>query len=234
MEIDLLSVGRYAGSQPHDQFDWLRTNAPVYRHAEPGGPGFWAVTRYEDVRAVGRDAERFSSAPTIMIADPEDGDGVSADPDHQMMLMADPPVHTRMRRLVSADFTPRAAARLQPRIAELATQIVDEVVERGQCDLVADLAGEMPSFVIADVLGIPLEDGRRLYHFTEAIHSSEEVVTHEERAAAYGQMYSYSQQVYAEKRAHPADDLASLLANGVVDDRPIDEVDFFLWFLLLV
>ncbi|MFV0523392.1 MAG: cytochrome P450 [Acidimicrobiales bacterium] len=234
MEIDLLSVGRYAGAQPHDQFDWLRSHDPVHRHDEPDGPGFWALTRYDDVRTVGRDSGRFSSTPTIMLTDPEEGDGVSVDGGHQMMLMADPPVHTRMRRLVSADFTPRAAARLQPRIAELATQIVDEVVERGECDLVTDLAGEMPSFVIAELLGIPLEDGRRLYHFTEAVHSSEEVVSHEERANAYGQMFAYSQEVYADKRANPADDLATLLATGAIEDRPIDEVDFFLWFLLLV
>ncbi|MEL6983138.1 MAG: cytochrome P450, partial [Actinomycetota bacterium] len=61
MEIDLLSVTNFAGSQPHDQFAWLRDNDPVHRHDEPNGPGFWAVTRHEDVRTVGRDHERFSS-----------------------------------------------------------------------------------------------------------------------------------------------------------------------------
>lgn len=92
----------------------------------------------------------------------------------------------------------------------------------------------MPSFVIADVLGIPLEDGRALYHHTEALHSSTEVISQEARAAAFGEMFAYSQKVYAEKRARPADDLASLLATGAIDDRPIDEIDFFLWFVLLV
>ncbi len=233
MEIDLLSVAQYAGSQPHEQFAWLRENAPVYRHPETDGPGFWAVTRYEDVRAVGRDPQTFSSSPTVMLSD---GSSSEESPfgDHVMMLMADPPVHTRMRRLISSQFTPRAARALEGRVAELATKIVDEVVERGECDLVTDLAGEMPSFVIADVLGIPLEDGRDLYHYTEALHSSEEVVSADDRAAALGQMYVYSQQVYAEKKANPADDLASLLAHGVVADQEVDEVDFFLWFLLLV
>ena len=231
--IDLLSVASFAGSQPHDQFDWLREHAPVHRHDEPEGPGFWAVTRYEDVRAIGRDPKTFSSSPTIMLED-AGASGDSPFGDHVMMLMADPPVHTRMRRLVSSRFTPRAAAALRPRVEELATKIVDEVVEAGSCDLVPDLAGEMPSFVIADVLGIPLADGRKLYHYTEALHSSEEVVSAEDRRNALGQMYVYSQQVYAEKLANPGDDLASLLATGVIADQPIDEVDFFLWFLLLV
>jgi cytochrome P450 len=241
VEIDLLSVARFAGSQPHDQFAWLRANAPVYRHDEPDGAGFWAVTRYDDVKAVGRDPETFSSSPTIMLRDSSTGTGASTGTfgDHVMMLMADPPVHTRMRRLISSRFTPRAARTLEQRVAGLARLIVDEVVEQGRCDLVTDLAGEMPSFVIADVLGIPLEDGRELYHHTEALHSSDEVVSAEERSAALGQMYAYSQQVYAEKRANPVDDLASLLAHGVVGaetdhEKPVDEVDFFLWFLLLV
>ncbi len=231
--IDLLDVASYAGGQPHDQFRWLRGHDPVHRHAEPGGPGFWAVTRYDDVRAVGRDPQTFSSSPTIMIDDP-DPESEHLTGDHVMMLMADPPVHTRMRRLVSRDFTPRAADRLRDRIGELATRIVDEVIEAGRCDLVTDLAGEMPSFVIADLLGLPLTDGRALYHHTEVIHSSPEVVGDEARRAATGEMFAYAQRVYQDRRAHPTDDLASMLAHAEVGGEPVDEIDFFLWFLLLV
>jgi cytochrome P450 len=231
-DIDLLAVASFEGSQPHDQFEWLRENAPVYRHAEPDGPGFWAVTRHDDVKLVGRSHEHFSSQPTIMIPDAETTGGMTGD--HTMMLMADPPLHTRMRRLVSREFTPRAAAALTPRVGELATRIVDAVIEQGECDLVTDLAGEMPSFVIADVLGIPLDEGRELYHLTEALHSSEEVVSSEERQAAAMQMFAHSQRVWGEKRADPGDDLATLLAHGEVAGEPIDEIDFFLWFMLLV
>jgi cytochrome P450 len=242
MNIDLLDVASYTGSQPHEQFAWLRTNDPVHRHAEPNGPngpngpdgsGFWAVTRFDDVKAIGRDAETFSSHPTIMIADPDPQQTADAG-DHVMMLMTDPPLHTRMRRLISRDFTPRAVAALVPRLHQLAAQIVDEVIERGTADLVRDLAGEMPSFVIAEMLGIPLADGRDLYYATEALHSSTEAVGREAQQAAYLRMFTYSQKVFADKRANPADDLASLLANGAIDERPIDELDFFLWFLLLI
>ncbi len=233
--IDLYDFRSYVEQQPHDQFDWLRSNEPVFFHPEPNGPGFWAVTGFDDVQAIGRDHERFSSSPTIMIADSESGGGASGDGDgHVMMLMADPPVHTRMRRLVSHRFTPRAARDLTARVEELAEQIVDQVVEAGSCDLVTDLAGEMPSFVIADVLGIPLDDGRRLYHHTEMLHASPDAVTSAERQAALGEMFAYSQQVYADKKLNPSDDLASLLANGSIEDQPVDETDFFLWFLLLV
>lgn len=233
VKIDLLNVASFAGSQPHDQFAWLRANDPVHRHEEPNGSGFWAITRFDDVKAIGRDAETFSSRPTIMIADPDPQRTAEAG-DHVMMLMTDPPLHTRMRRLISRDFTPRAVSALVPRLQQLAAQIVDEVIERGTADLVSDLAGEMPSFVIAEMLGIPLADGRALYYATEALHSSTEAVGIEAQQAAYIRMFTYSQKVFADKRANPADDLASLLANGAIDERPIDELDFFLWFLLLI
>ncbi len=231
VSIDLYSAASYAGGQPHEQFAWLRRNDPVHRHPLPDGSFYWAVTRHADVVAVGRDHERFSSRPTVMI---EGGQSSAPGDDHVMMLMADPPLHTRMRRLVSGHFTPRAARALRPRIAELATRIVDEVVEAGRCDLVADLAGEMPSFVIADVLGIPLEDGRALYHHTEALHAAVEAVGVEAKQAAFREMMAYAGRTFAAKQADPADDLASLLATGELDGRPIDEMDFFLWFLLLV
>lgn len=233
MEIDLLSVGGYAGSQPHEQFAWLREHAPVYRHPEPDGPGFWAITRYDDVKAVGRTADVFSSSPTIMLEDRR-----SDDPDpfdgHTMMLVADPPLHTRMRRLVSREFTPRAATALQPRIRELAALIIDNVAAGGECDLVSDIAGEMPSLVIAEMLGISHDEGRRLYHCTETIHASEEVVSHEQRTDAVMTMFMSSQEAHAAKMAAPSDDLGSLIAHGVIDGHPVDAVDFFLWFMLLV
>lgn len=230
-DIDLYDAASFDGGQPHDQFDWLRQHDPVHRHPLPDGGHFFALTRYDDVRAVGKDATTFSSEPTIMIDEPDASTGMG---DHRMMLMADPPLHTRMRRMVSRDFTPGAARALRPRIEELAVRIVDEVIERGECDLVTDIAGEMPSFVIADLLGIPLDDGRELYHLTETLHAASTSVGIEAQQAAFGQMFGYAQQVYAAKREAPADDLASLLATGELEGRPLDEVDFFLWFLLLV
>ena len=86
MHIDLLSPASFSNGHPHEQYRWLREHAPVYWHDEPGGRGFWAVTRFDDVRAMGRDPETFSSEPTIMIPDPPDG-GSMALGDHKMMLM---------------------------------------------------------------------------------------------------------------------------------------------------
>jgi cytochrome P450 len=229
--IDLLSPASFAHGQPHDQFAWLRANDPVHRHQEPDGPGFWAVTRYHDVRAVGRDTATFSSTPTIMIPDEA---GTLDVGDHGMMLTMDPPRHTAYRRLASPDFIPRAARTLRPRIEELARMIVDGVAARGECDLVEDVAGLMPSYVIAEMLGIPHQDGVELYKLTEAIHAAPESLPSGAGMGAVLQMFNYAHQVYEEKRANPGDDLSSRLIAGEIDGQPLDGIDFNLFFLLLV
>jgi cytochrome P450 len=229
--IDLLSPTSFAAGQPHEQYRWLREHDPIHWHAEPDGPGFWAITRYADVRAVGRDATTFSSIPTVMIPDMA---GAMDLGEHRMMLTCDPPAHTKLRRHVSPDFIPRAARALRPRIGALATQIVDGVIERGECDLVEDLAGLMPSYVIAEMLGIPHADGVELYKLTEAIHAAPESQAPGAGMAAVLQMFNYAHDVWNAKQADPGDDLASKLVHGNVDGHRLDEIDFNLFFLLLV
>ena len=231
MDIDLLSPTSFDGGQPHEQFAWLREHAPVYRHPEPSGPGFLAVTRQEDVRTISRNHAVFSNEPSIMIEDPAIAMPTG---DAKMMLMCDPPHQTRLRRIVSPAFTPKAARALAPRMAELASQIVDEVIERGECDLVSEVAGELPSYVIAELIGIPLDDGRRLYELTEILHSAPETLPVGAQLSAGGQMFSYSAEVVAQKRANPGDDLASRLLAAEVDGRRLSDMEFHLFFMLLV
>ncbi|HKI74388.1 MAG TPA: cytochrome P450 [Pseudomonadales bacterium] len=233
MHIDLLNPASFSGGQPHDQFAWLRDNAPVYWHEEPDGPGFWAITRHADVHRIGREPETFSSEPTIMIADPTDG-GIQIDEQHKMMLMMDPPGHTAYRKLISREFIQGPARKYSPRIAELATAIVDNVIERGECDFVKDVAGEMPSFVIAEMMGLPLDDGRKLYALTETIHSAPETLPSGAIGNAVAKMFEYGQGVMAEKRARPGNDLASKLLAAEVDGKKLDDFDFLLFFLLLI
>ncbi len=232
MKIDLLSTDSFAAGQPHDQFRWLRDNAPVRWHDEPGGKGFWAVTRHADVWEVDRDFQAYSSGPTIMITDPLEGVGGFGD--HKMMLMMDPPEHTQFRKLIRSEFTLPAARLRQERIKALARQIVDAVIDKGECDFVAEIAGEMPSFVIAELMGLPLTDGRELYKLTEVIHTAPEALPPGAGGAAVAKMFEYGSRVIAEKRARPGDDLASRLLACEVDGRKLEDVEFLLFFLLLV
>lgn len=232
MEIALLDPKSFAGGQPHDQFRWLRQNDPVHWHPEPnGGRGYWALTRCAEIRAVSRDHGLFSNEPTVMIEDIPENNLLGGD---KMMLMSDPPYQTQLRRLVSGFFTPKAARALAPRIAALAKQIVDGVIDRGECDLVADVAGELPSFVIAELLGIPIEDGRELYKLTETIHTAKESLPEGAQQQAAAQMFGYSAGVVADKRARPGADLASRLLHAELDGRRLSEMEFHLFFMLLV
>jgi cytochrome P450 len=232
-EIDLLDLRSHAAEgQPHDQFRWLRRNDPVHRHFESSGPGFWAVTKYADVERVSRDPATFSSAlGGVLVADagPLELDGA-----RNMMLLMDPPRHVRYRKLVKGPFTPTAAERLRPRIGELASQIVDAVIERGECELVSEVAGELPSYVIAALLGIPLEDGRRLYVLTEKMHSDPSVVPPQEQWAAREEMLAYARGIASEKRKRKRDDLASALVDAEVDGERLSPEEFDYFFLLLV
>ena len=191
------------------------------------------MTRHEDVDAVGRDPATFSSEPTIMIADPDQGSGIAFG-DHKMMLMMDPPAHTQFRKIISREFTRGPAQALRPRVEALAAQIVDAVIERGECDFVADVAGELPSYVIAELMGLPLDDGRKLYQLTEIIHSAPETLPEGAQAGAVMKMFEYAQDVYQAKLEAPSDDLASQIVHAEVEGRRLDMVDFQLFFLLLI
>jgi cytochrome P450 len=231
--IDLLDPATFSKGHPAHLYARLRSEAPVYHNPERDGPGFWALTRYQDVRAVDRDFHAFSSEPTIMIADPAPQEQHIFG-DAQMMLMMDPPRQTAFRKLVRSEFTALASEARSDRLARLAASIVDKIIDRGECDFVADVAGEMPSYVIADLMGLPLEDGRELYRLTETIHSAPEAVAPGAGRDAVAAMFTYAMGLIAEKRARPGEDLATRLLNSEVEGHPLTEREFLLYFLLLV
>jgi len=233
VNIDLLDPATFRGGHPASVYDYLLAEAPVYWHDEPDGPGFWVVTRYQDVYDIGRNAAVFSSSPTIMIQDPTRGAGGRSG-EHKMMLMMDPPEHTSYRKLISRAFTQGPAKAYDHRIKALATRIVDAVADRGECEFMAEIAGEMPSFVIADLMGLPLSDGRDLYRLTEVIHSDPSSLPEGAAAAAVGAMFEYGQSVIKDKRAKPSDDLASQLLSAELDGRKLSDEEFLLFFMLLV
>ena len=232
MRIALDDPASFERGHPFDQYTWLRREHPVWFHPEAAGAGFWAVTGYHDVVAVSRDPATFSSwLGGVMLPDTE--------PDllagsRLMMLYQDPPEHTRYRRLVSRNFTPRAVGAWRERIDRLAVEIVDRVAGRGECDLVTDVAGEMPSLVVAELMGIPADDGRRLYHLTEVMHSADPQLTDEERLGAVMEMHAYAGATAQAKRRNPGDDLASALVQAEIDGQRLTDDEFNWFFLLLV
>jgi cytochrome P450 len=230
--IALDDPASFAHGHPHDQYRRLRESQPVWFHPEREGAGFWAVTGYREVVEVSRDPATYSSwLGGVMMPD---SDPAMLDGSRLMMLFQDPPQHTRYRRLVSRAFTPKAADSWRDRLDRLAIRIVDSVIERGGCEFVSEVAGEMPSLVIAELMGIPSDDGRRLYHLTETMHSADPGLTEENRLAAIIEMHAYAGATAVQKRQNPADDVASDLVAATVDGETLSDEEFQWFFLLLV
>jgi cytochrome P450 len=229
--VDLADSRVYAEGIPYDAFRKLRERAPVAWHPYKDGPGFLALTGYDEVYAVSRDSATWSSEATGVNFDAPGPDDF-VDVRGVMMLMMDPPRHTALRALVSKGFTPRQVAKLNERITDMARDVVDSVIERGECDFVTDVAGALPSYIIAELLGIPLEDGCRLYELTEIMNTGGLGDPRATEAAV--EMMTYSTELMARKRADPGDDIATSLLQAEVDGRRLTDLDFNTFFMLLI
>ncbi len=234
-DIDLLAQtwGRHV---PHDQFDLLRAEAPVFWHPEPNGPGFWAVTKHDDVRTVSRDVETFSS---------ELGSTFIPDQTEEAMaqirltiLNMDPPKHHRYRRLVSRGFTPRVIAKLIEDIDHRAEAVVDEIAERGECEFVNDVAAKVPVQMICEMIGLEPETWPKMVELSNRLIGSfddpdYQVEPGQEELAAM-EVYAMCDAVAADRRVNPRDDIMTALVNAEVDGERLDDLDLNLFFVTLV
>ncbi|MEO6987883.1 MAG: cytochrome P450, partial [Aquihabitans sp.] len=172
-EIDLLDLDRFTDGVPHDWFTWLRANDPVYFHPEPDGPGFWVITKLEDVIACSRDHTTFSSAAAlggvVGLAEVDHGTEDISEVTGSLMLFMDPPAHTRYRRLVNRGFTPRMIAKMEDHIRDLTTDILDATIPTGEVDFVVDVAAELPLEVIAELIGVPREDRHKIFQWSNRL-----------------------------------------------------------------
>jgi cholest-4-en-3-one 26-monooxygenase len=238
-QIDLLDRDRFTEGIPHDWFTWLREHSPVHWHEEPGGPGFWVITKLADITACNRDAASFSSSQELggvvglegPLAAPPGTEAAGS-----MMLFMDPPDHTRYRKLVNRGFTPRMIAALETHVRELTAGILDEALARRDCDFVVDIAAELPLEVIAELLGVPREDRHKLFDWSNRMVGSEDpeyLVDQSLVAEAQLEMFMYAQQLAEQRRAEPRDDIVSTLLQAEVDGDTLSELDFNLFFMLL-
>jgi cholest-4-en-3-one 26-monooxygenase len=233
-DIHLDDPKTFSDGIPHEAFAVLRHHAPLRWHADAG---FWSVTRYADIAAVGRDTGRFSSEAGIMMFDQPE----LAPPDApRMMIEMDPPRHTRYRLLVNRGFTPRMVARLEDRVRAGASSVVDSVSSLGSCDFVSSIASPLPLQVIADLLGVPEDDRARVFALSNRImgHEDEEFGAAQGIAPyeAIGEMFGYAAALAANRRGgggEASDDIVSALLSSVGEDQ-LSEEEFGWFFLLLV
>ena len=240
--IDLLDFDRFQRGEHHEMFRRLRAENRVSWHDNPDGRGFWNLVKHADVVEANRDSERFSSeVGGVSILDPEEfaardgGESGLNDTRGVMMLTMDPPKHTRYRLLVNKGFTPRMIGLLEQYLRNRSTLIVDNIIERGSCDFVEDLASELPLQAIADIMGVPQEDRKLLFQWSNAMIGADdpEYGDGSQATDASAQLYMYVNQLAQERRRDPRDDIVTKLINAEVDGDRLSELEFDVFMLLL-
>jgi cytochrome P450 len=222
---------------PYPQYAALRAAAPIYQHPL----GFWLLTCYDDVSwllRAGLSVEDRNIAPGPLLQFREQMYGeAAARPRRVSMLDRDPPDHTRLRRLVSKAFTPRAVQALQPRITGLVEAMLDAAERQGRVDLVDALAFPLPFAVIAEMLGTPPADHERIRQLSGTVVRSLEPVADPALAAAIvaadNELTEIAASMIAWKRANPADDLLTALINAEDDGDVLDDDELIAQTLLL-
>jgi cholest-4-en-3-one 26-monooxygenase len=239
-DVNLLDQDRFQRQEHHEMFQVLREEDPVHWTDEPNGPGFWSITKHADLGMINRDAEGFSSeAGGVNIVELDrEADG-AFDMRGQMMLMTDPPKHTRYRLLVNKGFTPRMIGLIEEHLRYRAQLIVDRVIEQGSCDFVTDVAAELPLQAIAEIMGVPQEERHLLFDWSNRMVGADdpeyqrEVGTNEGTAAA-AELYLYAQDLRTKRADEPRDDVVTKLVNGEINGDKLTEAEFDMFVLLLV
>jgi cytochrome P450 len=229
MEINLLDPAGYLHGQPYEQFAWLRENDPVHWHEEPNGPGFWALTRYADIRTMEKDWKTFGNEPTIMISD----DGTIGDDTHHSVIFTDPPRHTEHRALLSEEFNALRVRKMWPQMRVLADEILDEVSAAGSCDLASDIAGKLASYAIADVMGAPREDVYNMYLLSDIVNSARSL-TDGPAHDAMMEVFGIAQGAWKERQDNPGEGMLSRISKGSIGGCPMDEMQFSIDFMVLL
>jgi cytochrome P450 len=254
-KVDLFDPAFLA--DPYPTYRWLREHSPVHHL----GADYWLVSRHEDVVRVLRTPTVFSSElgyGGMMSADPSEVPG--GDPDRRraltdsgmgvlmrglaglrVLIATDPPDHTRLRRLVSRQFTPRAIAALEPRLQEICDRLVDDMLDArvdGVADLWQHLSYPLPTMVIAELLGIPPERKADFKRWSDAIVNGLSfggTTDISSGAAGAGEMFQYFYEVVEARRAEPRDDLISLIVHEPDDgDEPLTVPELIAFCVLLL
>ena len=235
-DIDLLDLDRFWRREHDEMFTLLREEAPVFWHEEPDGPGFWNLSKHADLVQANRDPILFSSEVGGISRFDFDAENNSGGMDTRgiMMLTTDPPKHTRYRRLVNKGFTPRMIGKLEEALRYRAVDIVNQVIERGECDFVLDLAAELPLQAIAEIMGVPQEDRHRLFDWSNRmIGIDDPEYANEDSAVASMELYAFANNIAKERANEPKDDIVTLLVNATIGEDRLSEIEFDAFMLLL-
>src|SRR5579859_4539386 len=228
--IDLSDHDAFVDGVPHDWFALLRREDPVHWNDERGGRGFWAVTRYEDIRTVHRSAELFSSEIGGTSLEDLEPEHIEA---RKSMIDMDPPRHDELRGLVNRRFTPRAVLTWEDQVRRVANDVLDLALPKGEFDFVHEISSEIPMQVFAEILGVPQSERREIIEIGDrllgnadpeyAVDSDDDAHRHLPFSSpAALDMFAFGRRLAEERRREPRDDIMTQLVQAGLTQREMD------------
>ena len=244
-DADITSHDTYTNGVPHATFNRLRSCDPVHWTAETDGSGFWSILRYDDALAVSRDYDTFTSTKGIRLEEMDEEQLLA----RRTMMELDPPEHTRYRRLVNKGFTRRTVDTFEDVIRQLAAEVVETALPKGEFDFVAEISEQLPMRMLGRLLGTSDEHGHQLVAWGDALLGNTDPdftdfpvdLTDTEqyrmvpfRSPAALEIFQFAQQQAKERRSCPRDDIITKLLEPTRDGDPLSDLEFNNFFTLLV
>ena len=202
--FDLTSPQTYFNALPHDTLTDLRNSDPVFWHDTPGGTGYWALLKYDDIRRISLDNATFSSELKGVFYDDRQAALKGS------LLLTDPPEHRRLRQVVEGAFTSFALRSLEDYLRQTARRLMHEAAERRECDFVYDLAAELPLGAISEIMQLPHEDRRTFLQMGDDVIRAPE---NGARNAAVNALGQYGQKIGGTRAGGGSDLISKMLAN---------------------
>lgn len=238
---DLKDPDLYMNGDFHEVFRRLRADEPVYWNPETDASGFWAITRYDDIEAISKNPALFSSARHMgghRIFDEHTLENNSTD---ASMISMDPPAHNGYRRMVTPGFVPRRISGMEERIRARVTRILDEMEEKGKADgsveFISSVAAVLPIEVLAELFGVPPEDGPKLFEWSNATVGEDDPelrVSDEYMRQCVTEMAHYAAGLWQQRLENPGEDLITMLAHSKIDGKEMSFPTYIGTFILLV
>jgi linalool 8-monooxygenase len=241
-DVDLGNPDLYVSGVPHEVFTWLRREDPVHWNLVTNGRGFWSITKYDDIVAISKNPEVFSSAREhgghrIYDENIVGTAGMGAEETDAPFISMDPPEHNRYRRMISPGFGPSRLKALEGQIHDRVCNILDRLGARKECEFVTEVAAELPIQVLAELLGIPQADRLKLFDWSNSMIAEDDPELRkgpEETAADVRAMIEYSGRLWEERVANPGPDLISMLIHPDADGEVMSKERYLGTFILLV
>ncbi|MEV4128983.1 cytochrome P450 [Nocardia sp. NPDC049707] len=226
---------------PIQEFAELRRTAPVWWCAQSGRAsgfddgGYWVISKLDHIKEISKNPEVFSSHEnTAIIRFNEETTREQIDMlGNMLMLNQDPPQHTKTRRIISKGFTPRAVESLRAALTERAARIVHEAKQTGRGDFVEQVACELPLQAIAELLGVPQHDRKKLFDWTNQMISYDDPEFDGNHHTATAEVMGYAWNMAEERRTCPADDIVTQLINADINGENLGSDEFAFFVILL-